>query len=199
MCPAKSIVLVLLLCANHFLFAQDEMPSLDVLGANTSFPYGKLNAEAPEETSQWGQLAGVWQCVSKDIATREEGERTWFTNKAIWKWEYVLGGHAVLNQWWQEDNNPKAATSEFFATGLFIFNPKTNLWEAVVAHSRPHQLSPKFQASFQDGKIMMHDGTGEWLVTFYDIKPNSFEWRYDIPDSKGGWRPISFISAKRYQ
>lgn len=152
----------------------------------------KLNTRAPIETEQIGQLVGSWNCISKDLV-----DSTWYENKALWKWEYTLGGHAVLNHWWQEDNSPEAPTKEYFANGIFIFNLKTKAWEAVILNSRPHQISPKFQIEYKDDKIHMHDGTGKWLVTFYDIQENSFEWRYDVKTNSGGWEPISEISAKR--
>lgn len=158
--------------------------------------FGRLNPLAPPETKQWGQFAGVWDCISRDLDMRDDKEE-WYDNKAIWKWEYVLGGHAILNQWWQEDRSPNPVTEEFFATGIFIFNPKTRLWEAVVLNSRPHKISPKFQAEYKDEKIKMHDGTGKWLVTFYDIKQNSFEWKYEVLTKNGDWKSISKISAVR--
>jgi len=159
--------------------------------------YGKINPNAPKETGQWGQLAGEWDCISMDLDTRNKTEAKWYSNRATWKWEYVLGGHAVLNQWWQEDTSPNPITKEYFATGMFIFNPKTTKWEAVVMNSRPHKISPKFEAEYRDGTIQMHDGTGKWLVTFYDIQENSFQWKYEILSDNGEWEPISKISAKR--
>ena len=109
----------------------------------------------------------------------------------------MLGGHAVLNQWWQEDISPNPRTKEFFATGIFIFNPETNQWEAVVLNSRPHRISPKFQAKYENGNIQMHDGSGKWLVTFFDIQKESFEWKYEVIAEDGSRKSISEISAKR--
>ena len=168
----------------------------DSIGSEYS-AYGTINTEAPKETLEFGQLAGLWDCISKDLVKNENGEKKWFTNKAIWKWEYILGGHALLNQWWQEDNSPNPITKEYFASGIFIFNPNTRLWEAVVMNSRPHKLSPKFEAKCKDGKILMHDGTGKWLVTFFNISKQSFEWKYEVLSADGHWEAISTISAKR--
>ncbi|SHH08977.1 hypothetical protein [Flagellimonas flava] len=159
--------------------------------------YGSLGKDAPKETEQWGQLAGEWECISKDLDRRDKENPQWYSNRATWQWEYVLGGHAVLNRYWQEDNSPNPVTKDFFATGIFIFNPKTSLWEAVVLNTRAHRISSKFQASFKDGKIEMHDGSGTWLVTFFNIKKNSFDWKYEVLKEDGGWKSISEISAKR--
>ncbi len=161
--------------------------------------YGEINPNAPKETEQWGQLAGDWDCISLDLNMNSKSEGEWYSNRATWKWEYVLGGHAMLNQWWQEDTSPNPISKEYFATGIFIFNPKTSKWEAVVMNSRPHKISTKFEAEYKDETIQMHDGTGKWLVTFYDIKENSFQWKYEILTDSGQWKPISKITAKRRQ
>ena len=43
----------------------------------------------------------------------------------------------------------------------------------------------------------MHDGKGNWLVAFFDLKENSFEWKYETLTDDGEWKSISEISAKR--
>ncbi len=179
------------------IIAGCDVPLKGNLEPEADYNFGQLNPSAPPETEQWGQLVGVWKCISKDLDLRDKDNPVWYENKAIWKWEYVLGGHAVLNQWWQEDTSPNPMTNEFFATGMFIFNPETNLWEAVVMNSRPHKLSPKFQAEYKDGKIEMDDGTGKWLVTFYNIEKSYFDWKYEVLTPDGTWKPISEITATR--
>ena len=186
-----SLFLIVSNCQADSQIKEEETP---IVPANQ---YGTLNPDAPKETLQWGQLVGEWDCISKDLDTRDENNPKWYSNKATWKWEYILGGHALFNEWWQEDISPNPISKEYFAAGIFIFNPKTNLWEVVVMNSRPHQLSPKFQASYIDGRIEMHDGTGKWLVTFFDITKISFEWKYEILGERGEWEAISTISAKR--
>ena len=175
---------------------EDTKPEINEILINEN-DFGELNPMAPKETEQWGQLAGEWECISKDLDMRDKNNPQWYSNKATWAWEYVLGGHAVFNRYWQEDNSPNQATKEFFATGIFIFNPKTSLWEAVVLNTRAHRISSKFQAEYKDGKITMHDGTGKWQVTFFDITETSFEWKYEILNEDGSWKSISEISAKR--
>lgn len=157
-------------------------------GYTEQLPLGKPNPH--EESAPFAKLIGSWVCVSRDVV-----DSTWYDNKAAWKWEYILGGHAVLNHWWQEDNSPKAPTQEYFANGIFIRNKDTNHWEAVIVNSRPHKLSPRFQLDLKGNEIHMSDGTGKWLVTFYDITEDSFEWKYEVLNKEGIWTPISEISA----
>lgn len=159
--------------------------------------FGTINPNAPSETIQFGKLVGKWDCISRDLDDTDKENPKWISNKAKWKWEYVLGGHALLNNWWQEDNSPNATIKEYFATGIFIFNSKTKLWEIVVLNSKPHKISPKFQAELKEDEIQMHDGTGKWLVTFYNIKKNSFQWKYEILAETGQWKSISEINAVR--
>ncbi|MEQ9424726.1 MAG: hypothetical protein RJQ09_09935 [Cyclobacteriaceae bacterium] len=151
-----------------------------------------LNTNAPAETAQIGQLIGLWNCVSKDLV-----DSVWYENKALWKWEYTLGGHAVLNHWWQEDNSLNAPTLEYFANGIFIFNKDAKSWEAVILNSRPHKISPKFQLDYVDKEIRMHDGRGTWLVSFFNIAKDAFDWKYEIKKADGTWGKISEISAVR--
>ena len=198
---SATLLSILISCNYDTTTLENKLPQANTIDNSlinsNEYDYGVINPNAPEQTLEFGQFAGLWDCISKDLVRNEDGTKTWYTNNAIWKWEYILGGHALMNRWWQEDNSPNAITKEYFATGIFIFNPKTNLWEAVIMNSRPHQLSPKFQASYNDGKIIMHDGTGNWQVTFFDIKENSFEWKYDVLTESREWEPISKISAKR--
>ncbi len=157
----------------------------------------KPHPDAPMETEQFGQLVGKWECISKDKTTRDMTDTVWYENNATWEWGYVLGGHAVQNHWWQENTAPDAKVKDFFATGIFIFNPDSNLWETIVIGSRAHKIPGKFQAEYNDGKINMHDGTEKWLVTFYDMQKNSFNWKYEIPAENGDWVSISEINAVR--
>jgi len=147
---------------------------------------------AAEDLEPFSNLIGNWDCASEDLV-----DSVWYKNKALWSWEYVLGGHAILNHWWQEDNSLNAPSAEYFANGIFIRNKETNEWEAVVMNSRPHKLSPKFKFEIEKDEIKMHDGSGSWHVIFFDISENSFEWKYEVFTSKQEWVPISRISAKR--
>lgn len=159
--------------------------------------FGELNPSAPKETIQLGQLIGEWDCISLDLKSIDADSSVWYSNRATWKWEYILGGHALLNNWWQEDTSPNPTTREYFVAGIFIFNPNTKHWEASVMNSRAKRISPKFQLIYKADQIQMHDGSGKWLVTFFDIHKDSFEWKYEILTEVEEWKPISKISAKR--
>ncbi|WP_298899094.1 hypothetical protein [uncultured Psychroserpens sp.] len=162
-----------------------------------NYDYGMINPEAPKQTIEFGQLVGLWDCVSKDLVKDENGNEKWYTNKAFWKWEYILGGHAILNNWWQEDNSPNAVTKEYFASGVFIFNPETALWEITVMNSRPHKLSSQFQGNRMDDNLKISDTTKTWQITFHNITNDSFQWKYDIVTEEGNWKTLSEISAKK--
>lgn len=147
-----------------------------------------------EDQIPFSGLIGSWDCVSEDLV-----DSVWYQNKAFWRWEYILGGHAILNHWWQEDNSLNALTDEYYANGFFIRNKETDQWEAVVMNSRSHKLSPKFKLEFQGTLIKMHDGSGQWQVTFYEITDDSFMWKYEILAANNEWKPISKIIATRKQ
>ncbi len=196
----KIVIQLLFLSSIVLILACNVLKEKEHQGINETEQSKKvrsINPRAPVETSQFGQLVGEWECISRDLDTSDENNEKWYINKAKWKWEYVLGGHALLNNWWQEDNSPNAEVKEYFATGIFIFNPKTKLWEIVVLNSKPHKISPKFQAEYKNETIQMHDRSGKWLVTFFDIKKNSFQWKYEVFTEEGTWKSISEISAVR--
>lgn len=169
-----------------------SMPQDTLLGYFDEFPFGYYNNGEPLAERALHRLVGNWSCTSFDLI-----DDVWYENQAYWKWEYILGGHAVLNHWWQEDNSPQSPTPTYFANGIFIFNKQNEQWEAVILNSRPHQISPKFQVDTYPDKITMHDGTETWLVTFYDITEHSFNWKYEVPDNNAVWKPISKIVASR--
>lgn len=168
--------LFLLLCI-HLFFPQEII---------------KVNKNSPKETKQLSWLLGKWDCVSEDLLNS-----VWYTNKASWEWHYILDGHALQNHWWQENNNPAALVKEYFVTGIFIFNPNSKLWEAIIIGSRKHKIPHKFTAVFKNKTFVMSDHTKTWRVTFYDIQEKQFHWKYETLTKEKKWLTISKITAKR--
>ncbi len=179
------ILLVLFISCNSSPKSEEES-QVDI----TKFSFKPSGIE--DDMEPFSRLVGNWDCISEDMV-----DSVWYENKALWRWEYTLGGHAILNHWWQEDNSVNPPSKEYFANGIFIRNRETNIWEAVVMNSRPHRLSSKFRIDTEKETIKMHDGSGTWQVVFFDIHENSFRWKYEVLTSKNEWIPISRIHAKR--
>lgn len=188
-----------LLTMTRCLFSETEnLPSSDnALFLSTTNIFTKPNPSAPPETIQLDKLIGEWNCISDDLVTIDGDSSVWFANKATWRWEYMLGGHALLNHWWQEDNSPNSISKEYYVAGIFIFNPDDGFWEAAIMNSRLHKISPKFQLHHQSDRLEMHDGSGKWLATFFNITTNTFEWKYEVLADDNQWKAISKIHAKR--
>ena len=83
----------------------------------------KINPEAPPETAMLGQLIGTWD-IDQSIINKDG---TWGERKrhAIWKWYYILDGHAIQDDWILVDSlkNQHAA-----GTNIRIYNPEEKQW-----------------------------------------------------------------------
>ena len=161
-----------------------------------NFEIGKLNSEAPPETKFLGQLAGSWNAeqtiIGKD-GTWEDGRKS----KAIWRWYYILDGHAIQDDWISIDslNRRKAV-----GTNIRIYNSEDKLWYMAWI-DKTHRRLATFTATNDSGNIVM-DGTnsnGRHIHnTFYNIKQDTFDWKQEWTFDKGeSWVEVARIHCVR--
>ncbi|KAA3660389.1 MAG: hypothetical protein DWQ10_06760, partial [Calditrichaeota bacterium] len=168
-------------------------------------PFGTLHPDAPPETEQFGQLAGVWHCVN----------HAWFNGRwvsgwpATWAWKYVLDGFAVQDLWFQhEDNFPPVAPRrgrDLSGTNLRMYNPALGKWE-MTWFANGANSSSYFTATFENGEIIMiptHTSVNpkqKSRIIFSNITKDHFDWRREVYDEdKKEWRTTSKITATRVQ
>ncbi len=147
-----------------------ETASVALVRWVTENGFGSLDAQAPAETAQWGQLSGVWSCTIP--STDSEGVVS--ESKGTWTWEYILGGTAVRDVY--VGLNPDGS-ARFRGSAIRIFNPERSEWEVSwVDTGSPGTKT--YRATYSEDRIVMtkteHDP--DWRTVFYNITNTSFDW-----------------------
>jgi len=179
----------------------------DFIADNSEHPFGKLHPDAPPETRQFGQLAGVWECMSV-VNVNGQWVAGW---PSTWVWRYILGGFAVQDIWFQAEENlppPRANLGyDLAGTNVRIFLPARNKWEiAWFANGKNASGQPNntqyIEAEYQDEQIIMHpkNQSGDQIrrIVFHNITEDSFDWKSQISEDDGEtWQTQVKIEAKR--
>lgn len=154
-------VFVLLIIFNFYLYAQEK------------FDPGKLNPEAPQETEQFGQLAGIWD--AQQTIRNRDGSWSDKTTKAEWRWYYILDGQAIQDDWFSADS---ANNLQWVGTNIRIYNPDEKQWYMAWIDKTNRKLAT-FISTYEDG-IMTMDGTnakGRHIKNiFSNLSKESFDW-----------------------
>lgn len=169
-------------------------------------PFGEMNAKAPPQLKQFGQISGVWEVENT----------AWFQGKwyccwrAVWGFKYTIDGFGVQDYYVQAKNDLPPSTSKFGRnielTQLRVFNRKENNWRISWMSNGDGQLGGSdygsFTAKMIDGEIIMTPpplpNRPLSRIVFYAIKKDSFMWRQEISEDNGKtWKKRSLIKAKR--
>lgn len=147
----------------------------------------------PEEIIQYGQFVGEWDCEVSNL----QKDGTWLSSKALWRFEYILGGTAIQD-FWTNPVNTKDSNTTLLGTNIRTFNPKEGKWQCVWLENKSKAINGIWK-SHQDSKnnILLYDDTGKWLITFYNITENSFDWKWDFKQDNGTMKTMSKMKAIR--
>ena len=143
------------------------------LFAQEKFNPGKLNPDAPKETEQFGQLAGVWD--AEQTIRNKDGTWSVKTAKAEWRWYYILDGHAIQDDWFSPDS---VNNLQWVGTNIRIYNSEEKQWHMAWIDKTNRRLAT-FTSTYENG-IMTMDGTnakGRHIKNiFSNISKESFDW-----------------------
>lgn len=155
----------------------------------------KLNPEAPVETKILGKLAGTWDAEQSFL----NRDGTWKEEKkySIWKWYYILDGHAIQDDWIAVDSLNKRT---IVGTNIRIFNREENKWHMAWIDKTNRRLAT-FTAVNENGNIIM-DGTnaqGRRIKnTFFNISRNEFGWKQEWTfDGGNTWTVVTKMHCTR--
>ena len=162
---------------------------------NNSTEIIKQNPDAPPETAVLGQLVGTWDI--DQLIINKDG--TWGGRKrhAIWKWYYILDGHAIQDDWILVDslNNQHVA-----GTNIRIYNPEEKQWYMAWIDKTVRRLAT-FTATNDNGTVVMegHNAKGKHIKNiFLNIKKNEFDWRQEWTFDDGkSWITVTKIHGTR--
>jgi hypothetical protein len=158
------------------------------------FNPGTMNPEAPPETAQFGRFAGVWEATQ----VRRNPDGTWSDHKthALWRWYFILDGHAIQDDWIKLDE----AEGAVVGTNIRIYNPEDKQWQMAWIDSTHRRLAT-FTAVSDGGVMVMtgHNAQGRMVRnTFSEITERSFEWTQEwTADAGATWFAVTRIHCER--
>ena len=138
--------------------------------------YGSRNPNAPQELEQFGRLGGPWDCDIYNL--QPDGRWKERLGGARWTFYYALDGNAVTDIWEPEPNDDYPGS---VGMNLRVYDAQADLWH--VAWTTVDQARfDLYEASYEDGDIIMwgQQPDHQVRVTFYNVQPLQFEWKYEF-------------------
>ena len=155
--------------------------------------FGKLNTNAPKETLQYGQLIGEWDI----IFFRKVNDSTWSESRANWIFKYILDGYAVQDYWINfSDKKQFPESRDLHGTNIRIYNPKLESWQCVWIENGTNTIDGIWKSYKNDkDEIILQDNDDSWIITFYNITEESFDWKWDFIREDGSTQTNFKIKA----
>ena len=145
------------------------------------------------DSAFFGRLVGSWD-VGYDIYDKDGNVRR-YKGQATYTW--ILNGGALQEVWTSDAHNEKPQP---FSTMIDFYDTKRQSWTSVWIY--PAQGTTMIVTGGEaDGHLVLtgHDQAGalqRWSTN--DMKPDSFEWRYEISSDEGKtWRLLGMNHMHR--
>ena len=148
--------------------------------SDKTFSKGMLNPEAPPETEQFGQLAGIWD--AEHVKRNRDGSWSDKKTKTEWHWYYILDGHAIQDDWISVEKHEESSSILIpVGTNIRIYNPEEAKWYMAWIDKNNRRLA-SFTATYKDDEIIMsgQNAQGRQIRnTFFNISRNNFDWKQE--------------------
>ena len=179
---------------NSLIISAIMILSLSILGQERFDPR-RLNPDAPKETEQFGQLAGIWN--AEQNVRNKDGTWSDETTRGEWRWYYILDGHAIQDDWFGADTTSRF---QWVGTNIRIYNPEERQWNMAWIDKNNRRLAT-FTATQVNERIIM-EGTnakGRQIKNiFSNINEKSFDWSQQWTfDGGGTWLEVARIHCRR--
>jgi uncharacterized protein DUF1579 len=162
--------------------------------------YGKLNASAPQELSQFAFLVGKWRGEAK--LKREDG--TWENLKALWEGRYILDGYAIADEY-----RMMKPAGELLVLGINLrsYDAKKKAWNLkwlnALTGTWTDLGSEQLGGVTADGKAIsyrMKEPVAQHAftrATYTNISKDHFTWQGDKSDDGKTWEQFLIIELYR--
>ncbi|MEZ5023602.1 MAG: hypothetical protein R2728_10165 [Chitinophagales bacterium] len=167
----KLLFFVLTLGISTTLIAQK---SIDLkYEVSTELPFGAVNPEAKEYLSDFAPMIG--QCDCKSINRKPDGN--WGdTVNMIWKFKYIMNGHAIQDETWKADGKHSGSIRQF--------QPDSAQWVVTYFSQSGVTFSPGVWIGGKDGQEIVlkkeqkspNGMEGFSKLTFSDISTSGYNW-----------------------
>ena len=163
----KVVCLILLLSLSQFAFAQYEYEP------TKENPFGKYNPQAPDQVKDFEGMIGECTCNS---VTRNQDQSWKDPEKIIWRWKYIMNGHAVQDETLKPDGSHSGSIRQFHKDSM--------RWNVHYYSSAGITVNlPTWHGNKKDDKIVLYrpqkalNGMdGFYRLTFYDISKLGYKW-----------------------
>lgn len=151
-----------------------------------SYPYGRLNREAPPETKQFAFMIGEFDCVDK----RPGKDGKWVESKVVWNSSYFLNGAGIQDKFWSPST---------VASGTRIFNKNKGKWIVDYFQTKPRYFAGTWEGKKEGDKMIMRlkQGENENRLTFHNITKDGFDWIGESVTKDGKANPFWIITCQR--
>jgi hypothetical protein len=166
---------------------------------DASHPFGRPNPEAPPELMQFDFMVGEFLCVDRTL----QRDGSWNERRTVWTARYFMNGYAIQDIHWKPGVT---------ATNLRFLDAATGKWQVSWFQIPPYKTAAVFEGAQEGegsgGAMVMRgqpttqeDKTVQTILTFYDIQPDSYEWKAEQhidghPQSFGPFWEISCVRSK---
>ncbi|MFY0604118.1 MAG: hypothetical protein JXQ93_09220 [Flavobacteriaceae bacterium] len=137
-------------------------------------PFGQYNPKAPKQLLDYKDLIGSSKCES----ISRNPDQSWAKPvKMIWKWKYILNGHAIQDETLKEDGTHSGSIRQYDKDSL--------QWNVHYYTTRKASLKlPVWNGNKnKEGNIVLYkkqkapNGTdGFYRLTFYEISKKGYKW-----------------------
>ena len=116
--------------------------------AGESCDYGKAHPDAPPEMSQYAFLIGDYRIEAR---AWRDGSWTEGFQAARWNGRYILGGMAIMDEWF--DSPPDEDPSTIRGVNIRMYNPETERWHLMWQYTKDKAVTELSSKVETDGKM----------------------------------------------
>lgn len=138
-----------------------------------AYPYGRPNPDAPAQITDFAPMIGSCECDSE----MRNPDGTWQeSQKIIWRFKYIMNGHAVQDETLKPDG--------MFAGSIRQFIADSSRWYVHYYSNRgPTTVLPAWEGNKKDGEIVLYKDQkapngmdGKYKIVFYDMSETGYKW-----------------------
>lgn len=156
-------------------------------------------AGAPKAVKDMQAFIGDWAC--KPSRLQQDGTWSKPPHTHIWKWYYALGGRAVQDFWFpDQDAQGKPGTN------LRMYDPEAESWFIAWSTTAMKQFD-LLSATFDGEKMILkgHKNASEQVsehdrrITFHNISSDHFDWKYEAKgmSEDAAWSEVFRLACDR--
>jgi len=156
---------------------------------------------APPELMHWGKLAGQWTCEEEGLNPDGSGWQS--AGNSDWDFLWAYNGWGIQDNYYSPSRQTPLEDESKRQRGvnLRIYNTATNQWVLTWLTTASPKSLPMTAQSTDTQMVMLTDGVnaqGQYTrYTFFDLKPNAYEWKMELSKTKEDWREVYRIHCKK--